>query len=402
MSMIRCRQPVARPSRLAFALLAWAAAIPSAPPARADGDAVQPRVVIEYFFEVGCPECELIRREVLPEFNRRYPVGCSILKLDVSSETNYLRLVACQDRFGVSKNEPVSMVVGGAVMLNGLDDIRSNLFPAVDRAIAAALDSETSAPAPPEPSLSAGRRRLAERIGGFTLAGVLAAAAVDSINPCAIATLVFFMSLLSAARMGVRRMLLAGGAFVAACFATYLAIGFGLFRVLYLLVGVTMLRLAVDAVMIAVMAVFAFLSFRDAWRYRHTGKAADVSLKLPGGIQRRIHEVMKRGLRKRSLVLGGLGIGATVTALESVCTGQVYVPALVLMVKGGQSVWRSAAYLVAYNAVFVLPLAAILGLTCLGLGTPALVDWSRRNVVFSKVLLGLFFIGMVVVILAAR
>ncbi len=358
------------------------------------------RAAIEYFFEAGCPECERIKREILPELDRRYSTYCMVAPLDISSETNYLRLVAYQKRFGIRKNEPVSMVVGGTEMLNGFDAISGSLFPAVDRAIAAALDAGPSAPAESPPSDAWGL--LGERVRGFTLAGVLAAAAVDSINPCAMATLVFFMSLLSSARMGVRRMLLAGGAFVAACFATYFAIGFGLFRVLYLLVGVSLLRLAVDAVMIAVMAVFAFLSFRDAWRYHRTGRAADVSLKLPAGIERRIHEIMKRGLRKRSLVIGGLGIGAAVTVLESVCTGQVYVPALVLMIKSGQSIWLSAAYLVVYNVIFVLPLAAILGLTCAGLGTPALVDWSRRNVVFSKVLLGLFFAGMIAIIFAIR
>lgn len=374
-------------------------------PCRADTvGAIRPeetaRVAIEYFFEAGCPECERIKREILPELDRRYSTYCMVAPLDISSETNYLRLVAYQNRFGITKNEPVSMVVGGAEMLNGFDAIRINLPPAVDRAIAAALDAGPSAPA--ESSPPDGWGLLGERVRGFTLVGVLAAAAVDSINPCAMATLVFFMSLLSSARMGTRRMLLAGSAFVAACFVTYFAIGFGMFRALYLLAGIRLIRLGLDAVMIILLAFLAVLSFRDAWRYHRTGRAADVSLKLPESIERRIHGIMKRGLRNRSLVLGGLGIGAAVTALESVCTGQVYVPALVLMIKSGQSLWLSAAYLVVYNVIFVLPLAVILGLTCAGLGTPALVDWSRRNVVFSKVLLGLFFAGMIAIICAIR
>lgn len=77
-------------------------------------------------------------------------------------------------------------------------------------------------------------------------------------------------------------------------------------------------------------------------------------------------------------------------------------PALALMIKSGQSVPRCALYLGLYNAIFVMPLAVLLVLTCLGLGTPALVEWSRRNVVFSKVSLGLFFTGLAVMMAALR
>jgi len=391
-------------SRPAIAFLAWVAMLAPcwAQTNSVAASATLPPVTVEYFFEVGCPECERIQREILPELDRRYSTYCAVNTLDVSSETNYLKLVAYQNRFGITKNEPVSMVVRGSEMLNGFDAIRNGLFPAVDRALVAALAAEQAGSDAPPATAAADRGAVSRRVREFTLAGVMAAAVVDSINPCAIATLVFFISLLSAARIGAKRMLLAGGAFVAACFVTYLAIGVGLLHVLYRLTGVRALRLTVDAVMIAAMTVFAALSFRDAWRYRRTGKSADVSLKLPEGIQRRIHEIMRRGLRKRSLILGGLGIGAAVTALESVCTGQVYVPALVLMIKSGESVGRSAAYLVAYNVVFVLPLGILLALTCLGTSTPVLVDWSRRNVVFSKVLLGLFFVGMIAIIVGVR
>jgi hypothetical protein len=241
---------------------------------------------------------------------------------------------------------------------------------------------------------------LGRHVEGFTLGGVVSAAVVDSINPCAMATLVFFVSLLLAAQVGVRNMWLAGGAFVAACFTTYFAIGFGLLRALHLIAGFGIVRRAVDGVLLASLLVLAALSFRDAVRYRRTGKAGDVILRLPRRIEDRIHAVMKRGLRKRSLLLGGLGIGVVVTALESVCTGQVYVPALVLMIKSGQGVGRSAAYLALYNLIFVMPLVILLALAGWGVRTPALVAWSRKNVAVSKTLLGLFFAGMAAMMLA--
>ncbi len=356
-------------------------------------------VPVEFFFETGCTECERVRREVLPELDRRYSGYVVVQQRDIEAETNYLALVAYGQKQGLAPNEPVCMVVDRREMLPGFERIRNELFAAVDRAIARRdQDSEAVRQEPPPPQADADLLR--RHVSGFTLAGVLSAALVDSINPCAMATLVFFMSLLLSSNVGTRKMLLAGGSFVVACFFTYLAIGFGLLRLLFLLTKFNLLKTVVDGVLIATLLVLSALSFRDAARFRRTGKASDIAVRLPQGVQRRIHEAMKRGLRNRSLVLGGLGIGVVVTALESMCTGQVYVPALVLMIKSGQSAWRSAAYLGLYNLIFVMPLVILLLLGCFGLRTPTLVAWSRKNVVVGKTLLGLFFLGMAAMMLA--
>jgi hypothetical protein len=361
-----------------------------------------PPVPIDYFFEEGCDSCRKIRSEVLPELEFRYSGVYVLLEHDIGIKSNYLALVAYQDALGVKDNEPVSMVVGGREWLAGFPRIRDGLFPALERAVGRQLQSESSpSPAPVSGPVEPGAL-LQRRLHSFTLAAVAAAALVDSINPCAIATLVFFMSLLSVARLGVGRMWLAGLAFLTGSFVAYVAIGFGLLGVLQLLPAGRGLRLLVDWGIGGILLVFAFLSFRDAVRYHRSGQPGDVALKLPAGLQDRIHRVMKSGLRKRNLVLGGFGIGVVVTALESVCTGQVYVPTLVLMLKQGESVLRCSMYLMVYNVIFVLPLAVTLALTCGGMSTPALVEWSRRNVTVSKTLLGLFFLAMAGLLVVLR
>jgi hypothetical protein len=356
-------------------------------------------VAVDFFFEPGCDSCLQVRREVLPELERRYSGVYELQERDIGIKSNYLVLVAYQDALGVKDNEPVSMVVDGREFLAGFSCIQSRLYVALDRAVVRQLQQDA-----PDPvvDISSQEDPLQRRVKSFTLAAVSAAAVVDSINPCAIATLVFFMSLLSVARISIGRMWLAGGAFLAASFVTYMAIGFGLLGVLQFLQASRMMRLILDMVLAGVMLVFACLSFRDAIRYHRSGQAGAVALKLPAGLQARIHRVMKSGFRKRSLLLGGLGTGVVVTVIESVCTGQVYVPTLVLMLKQGESVLRCAGYLFVYNAIFVLPLAVTLALTCGGLSTPVLVEWSRRNVTVSKTLLGVFFLVMTAVMLVVR
>src|SRR3990172_4775891 len=61
-----------------------------------------------------------------------------------------------------------------------------------------------------------------------TVVTVLGAAAIDSINPCAIGVLILMISVMLSQKHSVRRMLLLGGFYILAIFLTYLAAGLGL------------------------------------------------------------------------------------------------------------------------------------------------------------------------------
>jgi cytochrome c biogenesis protein CcdA len=101
-------------------------------------------------------------------------------------------------------------------------------------------------------------------------------------------------------------------------------------------------------------------------------------------------------------VATAFAVGAGVTVLESVCTGQVYVPTLALVVKSGTAVARGIAYLLLYNLMFILPLVIALWLTYRGMGLTRLLAWSRNNVVTGKVMLGIFFLALAVVMALLR
>jgi hypothetical protein len=208
------------------------------------------------------------------------------------------------------------------------------------------------------------------------------------------------MSLLAVSKVRSRQLVLLGISFCMAAFLTYLALGFGLFRVLHLFSGFTALRTAAERGMAAILVLLAALSVRDAICFRKSGRSGDVTLQLSTGMKKQIHAVMRRGLGSTSIFLGGLFIGTAVTALESVCTGQVYVPTLVVILKDSAfSEPRAWLLLLLYNVLFVLPLVVVFIAVYFGLRTETLLTWSRRNVVVTKLLLGLFFILMALLIL---
>lgn len=349
------------------------------------GSSAAERVAIEFFHTPGCAECEWVRTEILPELEIVFSGQYDLWDYSLSEPENTLRLMAYQDSLDVWDNEPVSMVVAGRVMLSGVGAIREGLLPAVREALSAGMPqtlmANTGNPA-----------RLEGRFQKFTVAAVTVAGLIDSLNPCAVSTLVFFMSVLAVAHVRGRRLAIAGAAFIAASFLTYFLLGFGILGVLRALVVFHLAGRVFRAGMALLMAVMAVLSFHDAWRFHCTGDPDQVQLQLPGRIKQRIHSLMRREIRMRSLAAGGSLIGASVTLLESVCTGQVYVPALVLMIHSGRFTGRALCLLALYNLMFVIPLIIVFVLVYNGLQMPSLVAWSRRNVVPGKLLMGTFFL----------
>jgi len=256
-------------------------------------------------------------------------------------------------------------------------------------------------PSPPPESPGGGEVLLRRRAASFTVAAVAAAGLADGINPCVFSTLVFLFSLLAVSGVRGRKLLLVGAVYCLACFLSYLALGIGLYRWLRLLDGHLVLQSAINAGLAALLVGLAALSFLDAWRFHRTGSPASVALQLPERIKERIHRAMKAGLRHNRLLPAVFVLGVLVTALESVCTGQVYVPTLALLARSEGPASRGFALLLLYNFMFILPLAVLLILVWRGLGTPRLLAWSRRHVVPAKILLGLLFLALAIVLLRA-
>ena len=363
----------------------------------AQTSAPQP-VVIDFFFEPGCPECGRVTSEIFPELKAQYEGFYVLNHYDIGILSNFTRLVAYQKHFGISKNSSVSIFLDYSMPLSGFHEIKNKLLPEVERLAAERLAPEWAPPCPIDWNCDDAVRNARERAGSFTLPAVLLAGLIDGINPCAISTLVFFMSLLLISRTGRNAGLIMGISFCAASFITYTAIGFGMLRCLHMLQIFPSVRRAFELCMAAALLVLASLSLRDALMFHRAHNARKVSLQLPPPIKRLIHKLMREGLKSRHLIISGFVVGCLVTLLETVCTGQVYVPAMTLVIQetGGLRIW---SLLILYNIMFITPLVTALILTRYGLSTDSMLRWSRNNVALSKTLLALFFLAVAVYLL---
>jgi len=361
-------------------------------------------VTVEFFYAAGCDDCQEIKTRILPVLKEQFGELVSVKQCDIREPSVYLRLATLQKKLGVRTSENVSIYLDSEVHLGGIEAIRKNLITGVDSILAGKGDYTPAASNPlitesaTPPTAAWGI--LSERLRSYGIWTIAVFGLFDGLNPCAFSTIVFFITLLATARVSGKRLLLVGFGYCLATFVTYLLLGFGALQVVLRLSVYEVFSNGLKWLMVAVLGVFAALSFRDAWVYSRTGSAKSVLLQLPDRIKLRIHGIMRTRLSVGGLLVGSLTIGFLVTLLESVCTGQVYGPTLVFMTRHPELRLKAWALLVLYNLMFIVPLVVVILASFFGARSPRLLDWSRRNVILIKTLLGCLFLALLVGMLA--
>jgi cytochrome c biogenesis protein CcdA len=232
----------------------------------------------------------------------------------------------------------------------------------------------------------------------WTFLTVLLAGLADGFNPCAFSIIIVLAGILAVGGRKRRARLLGGWSFCTASFLTYMAMGLGLMRVIRALEG---LRLFYDIVMTMLsitLFILGFLSVRDAFRYRKEKVPSAIALQLPDKVKRLIRVVAETSWSGPAVVATGFGCGFLVTLLDSLCTGQIYVPVLALISREVEA-WRSFMFLVVYNLAFIAPLIVIFILAAKGADSERMSRWSKRNVFPSKIAMGFVFAILGVLVL---
>lgn len=384
--------------RLILSLLIWAAA--GTGYVSGDGAAEggsSGGVLVEYFYQPGCAECYMVDAQIKPVLQDRYK-GLHLLRTwDLTKEENYARFAVYMEKLGIKDNAHVYFVVDGSEVFAGFSAIQDGLFRTVEGKISEGLSHRRQHVPAPETAPSAKQHdAISRRASSMSVVTLALAGLSDGVNPCVMSTMVFLVSVLGLSQAKGRAPWRVGIVFCFASFLTYVAIGLGLLRFLYVLAGFHVAQRLTDYVLIVLMLALAYLSFRDAIRYRASGDAGDVALKMPEGIRRLVNRMLLSGVGKGAEMWAVFMVGATVTALESVCTGQMYVPALAFVVRGGGSAAREWGLLLLYNVMFILPLAGVFVLAQFGIRWTTMLRMEKGGVPAGKILLGTVFVLLAV------
>lgn len=214
-----------------------------------------------------------------------------------------------------------------------------------------------------------------------TIGLVLASAAIDSINPCAIGVLILMVSVILGQGGGTRRLLLNGAAYIFAIFATYLLAGLGLIYAFTTIPIVVAEYLSLAVASLVILA--AVFEIKDYFFY---GKG--FSLQIPKYFANKIHEY---STTKTSL-WGVMFLGAFVAAVELPCTGAPYLAIITIL----RIDFNFTAFLlmVLYNLVFVAPLIVILIMVAGGAKISKVSKWKEESKGTMRLFMGLLLAGL--------
>jgi cytochrome c biogenesis protein CcdA/glutaredoxin len=243
---------------------------------------------------------------------------------------------------------------------------------------------------------------IVERFKSFGIPAILLAGLIEGLNPCALATLVFFISYLTMVGRNRKEILWVGMGFTGAGFVTHLLLGLG---ILGFVQHLSFLPLFSRIVYLITFLISLFLGIFSVYDYVQLkrGRPSKMTLQVPDSLKKRIHRIIrkregelegdKEGKSTRFL-FAAMVIGFIVTLLQSTCTSQVYLPTI-LFVTNIPSLRDSAIfYLFLYNIVYILPLVAIFVIVYWGTTSEQLSFFLQRRTSTIKLSTAVFFFAL--------
>lgn len=353
-------------------------------------------IEILLFASAHCRACQKVKEGILPHVEKKYADKIKIKELDFDRPENFLKLLELQDKYNWHPKENLTptVVIEGKFLV-GSNEIENYLEIYIDTALSERVYSPVATARP--------SADLLKRFELFSSLTVFAAGLTDGINPCAFTVVIFFISFLTLQGYGKRQILAIGLSFIAAVFVAYVLIGLGAFNVLFRLKGypaAVNLLYRGGAVLCFVLAGFAIYDFA---KFRRNHQTQGLVLQLPESLKDRIRRIIGLHYRRTEdkdasqtaiprLILSAFVVGFMVSLFEAVCTGQVYVPTIVYVLKYTHMKAKAFFYLLLYNLMFIFPLWVIMMFAMWGVTSQQFGKFAQKHIVSIKILMAILFL----------
>ncbi len=354
----------------------------------------QSKVDVYVFTSPSCIHCIKFKQEMLPLLKGQYKDEVNFVEYDTSEEGNNIKLGKLAEEYKADAAVP-ALIAGDKFIIGYPTRIGTEAVAAIEQAI-----KDNARP------LSPGQVDVKETFQSITFAAIVINGLIDGINPCAFAVIVFFISFLTIYGYNKKEVIYVGSAYCLAVFLTYILLGFGFFKVLYALEGFQALIKVFYILTAAVCFIFFGLSVYDFLVYRKTKDSKTMLLQLPASLKARINKVIGFFLRGKNtdsplrLIIASFAVGFIVSLVEAVCTGQVYIPTIVLILQDPQFRVRAILYLLLYNVMFILPLLGVFILSAAGCKSEGISNCFKRHLGLTKILLSLVFLVLGIMLIS--
>lgn len=347
-------------------------------------------IALAYFYKAGCQECSRVEYD-LRLLQSRVP-GLTVYRFDIVEQAPLNEWLG--RRNGVPEDK---RLVAPAVFVG--DDFLVDEQVTYD-ALSKLVDKYKATGAPVvwegwDKENPQAKQSILERFRSFGALTVAAAGLVDGLNPCAFATIVFFISYLAFTGRKGKDTLFVGGAFTLGVFLTYTLVGFGLLKAVQALPFMATLGRWVYIAAGVLAFVLAVLSVNDFLAARR-GRPDEMRLKLPIAWRKQINKVIREGSKLRAFVAVALATGFIVSLIELACTGQVYLPTILFVMSVPSMRVQAISYLMLYNVMFILPLIAVFGLAYAGTSSQRMAIFVNKQTATVKLLTAVIFFVLAV------
>ncbi|MDF1498272.1 MAG: cytochrome c biogenesis CcdA family protein [Patescibacteria group bacterium] len=361
------------------------------------------KVRIIYFYAENCSNCEIIE-PFIEEITKEYDNKIEFIKHDVRKKEECRQLFF---HFASTYNVPAEdaktpIIFIGKDYLFGVSNIKNNLKEKIDIATknneSLLFDCHEFLDAWPNVdkidfvggdggddgcSINLDTQCIIEENNRIdqnrklSLTLIITTAIIDSINPCAIAVLIFLLGILLSLKSSRKKIIKIGLVYIGAVFITYYLAGLGIIRI------ITQFDIAKEiAIFAGVIVLFAgFIEIKEG--IYPDGKQI---LRIPEKSKPIFTSFLKKGTIPSVFIAGVL-----VSAFELPCTGQVYLGILSMLSQESLKT-EGYAYLFIYNLIFVLPLVIILLIAAWGFNIKRMEKMRKKTRMTVKLLMGLVMI----------
>ena len=345
---------------------------------------------VVYFYEALCTGCqELDRLEVIETLEDQ---GVHVEIKDLSIDENLRLFSIYNDTYGVpSRLRTTPIMFAGDRYFSGVS------------AIVSAVNDGSLSTAALQPLLEL-QEDLIDLTGFAGLIRIVVAGLLDSVNPCAIAMLLMFISLVGKLnKPGIIKRV--SFAYIFGIFITYFLIGVFLLGLMRQFAAQINLAQTIIYIVFALLSVFlAVITFYDFYvtRKHEYGKIKNQLPKVIKKFNERFMDRFLAGLADDDATLKTklmtffvpFFIGVVVAFTEAACTGQVY--GLILLSIRSAEPLTGMIYLLIFNILFISPLLVISVIAVKNRSTQSIAMFVQSKLPAIKFATAVFFAAMAV------
>ncbi len=225
-----------------------------------------------------------------------------------------------------------------------------------------------------------------EGVEKLTMAKLISLAAVDAINPCALAVLTLMLiAILSYNPRKKRNILLAGLAFTFSVFIMYLFYGLVIIKFFQIVQALTAIRIWLYKILGVGAMILGVLNIKDFIKYRPGGICTEMPLKMRPKVQKIISGITSPK--------GAFCVGIFVTLFLLPCTIGPYIIAGGIL--SALELIKTIPPLLLYNLIFVLPMLIITIAVYSGFAKIEDVSgWKEKNIRTLHLIAGIIMFAL--------